>query len=339
MGERTMSTNTIDRAEPYGDAAVYGYSVVQHRLAEEMSVQTFADPTDRTLLAYLYSLKENRWGLVEVTAGRLAEKLDAKADDMNVQLDALQTAGHIYRDKFFILLLNWRRYMGVDNAARDVEGRLYVTKGMAKIILSLWNRLTTEGQKRYLASCGLADKTAIVGIIERPDPRGGDHSRSKAGAKPEQSGSKAAAEPEQSGSKAGAKNKSNELPEPEDEAVEESEKVVVSKPTTTAAPASPNGERFHDGAERLANLYAQKWLGRNAYSPNLCGDSAYPKFLKAAQRVAEHARRNNRDEGHVVGQLFDALADEFGSDVKPGNLCADDTWNRTIPAYLKKLYE
>ena len=190
-----------ERREPYGDANVWSYSTIQHSLQEEMAVQTFTDPMDRALLFYLYGLKQNKWGLLDVVPEHLARLLDAPAADVNECLDALQRSGHVYRDKFYLILLNWRRYLGVDNAKRDAEGRLCITKGMAKIALSLWGRLTPEGQRRYLASCGVASKDELITIVERPDNRGGhnrlEQTQSKVKAKSKQSQSKAKANPEQ----------------------------------------------------------------------------------------------------------------------------------------------
>ena len=161
-----------DEADLYNDANVYSYVVLQHSLAEEMTVQDFDDSTDRTLLSHLYILRENKWGLIAMTASSLAERLRDKEENIVQQLDALQRTGHIYRDGFFIILTDWRRYLGVNKAKRDIEGRMYVTKGMAKVIFSLWNRLSQKGQQKYLATCGLDSKADLIEIRKRPDNRG-----------------------------------------------------------------------------------------------------------------------------------------------------------------------
>jgi hypothetical protein len=116
-----------------------------------------------------------------------------------------------------------------------------------------------------------------------------------------------------------------------------------STPTTTTTPsASPNREPSHDGAERLAKRFAQRFLNRQVYSSNLRASSAYPKFKGGAERIADYAKRTRHSEDRVTKDIFDALAQEWTKDgkvdVKPGNLSADDTWDRLLPQYLNDLY-
>jgi len=162
--------------EPYGNFSGYGYSVLQHSFQKWMAVQPFDCPYDRLLLNYMYGAKENVWGMLDAISEQFARRIGADFGVFTEHMKSLQKQGYIYQDGQMILLLDWRRAMGIDKASRNEAGELRITKGMANAIKANWESMLPEGRRMYLDSCGLTNYEQIITIINEQDPygRGGD---------------------------------------------------------------------------------------------------------------------------------------------------------------------
>ena len=103
--------------------------------------------------------------------------------------------------------------------------------------------------------------------------------------------------------------------------------------------AGPIHDPQADLTMKLANAYAVKWLGRQAFG--LVNPSVeYSRFLAASGRLAEFIRANQWPEDRAVGCLLEAVGANWGLGGSPpvGALSSENTWKIVFPAYLKALY-
>ena len=185
--------------EPFENVNQYTFSMIQHSLTEEMGVMDFDTPEDRTFLHWLYGLRANRQGLVGLIPEQMARMLADEPENVHRRLDGMQKCGHIYQDRLYVILTDWRRRMfgseeghGGKRWKRDDDGLVVLNKGMCRIALKALRTLTPDGRAVYLATCGMDE-----GGLRAKARVEQDQSKIKARSKQEQGKNRASAPKEE----------------------------------------------------------------------------------------------------------------------------------------------
>lgn len=315
-------------------------------------------PQANSILKTLYMLKENVHGRVQnVNVQDLCELCWMTPEDVKTGLADLTELGEIVRRRRWIVLMNWRAWMGgATNVERDNKGLLVVNKGMVRPILDkLWSKMPEEVLAAYLQSCGVSSLDDLQAIADAPSNRGGNH-------KAKQSVSKRS-KAEQSVSKYPNEEEEEREPEPEQEGGEgkppppplgiddcgTTETTAVSgpvrsrrrrpetqqeqddnRPVRQRRPAKA-AQDTDDQVIQLADAFARKFLKRNTYG-NI-SDKDQTKFKEAVKRLVGMGGQFNTNLRH----LLDCITEAFeGTGIAPGNLSSDYTWANLMPQYIAR---
>ncbi len=316
------------------------FNQIDHLMTQDQRFLKLKDPWCKTVLMYLYISPHNRCGLVHESPGDIAETLSMEYEDVVEVLGDLEDAGRIHRDKRQIVLLDWREWMG-GHQHKDDDGRLKLTKQIVSAVKLDRPKLNDDVFETWLDTTGYATSDALYGVLDEPDPRGGDRrsdqfrSRSKADQKRTKSFDRVLPYKERETDRDEEEGK-----QPHPRSVEDVGESLDDSPAKgqKSQPDKGNSAKL---TRDIATAYAKAFLSRSRYGLRK-GTKAHRRFQEAARKVRNYCERANTfSESDVVDMLIKvvkAQADDQGWDqVNPGNLCSEFIWKDALPQHVKRI--
>ncbi len=299
--------------------------------------------------------------LVDLNCDDLAFATCIEREELPGLLDTLHDGGQIYRGERHLVLMEWRTYRGGGNSLKGKDGLRFVTKGHVRDLLKRENELPKDVRAALAEACDCANWKALKGILDKDDPRGGDHTSAEFKAKKKAQ--------EQNESKTKPKRKRNKSKDTDtdtdtdkdvdkdqdgDEDVAHHHRVDIPDADDDDSGKGPGRKRRRRRqsvpkddhpklTEMIANKYAVAFKGRKKYGVKP-GTTAYARFKATGDRLLDYYERTTTfSQEDLVDKVMSCAEANLKNGaypdgrIRPGNLCNDTFWQEDFPDYIGNL--